>query len=357
MKTLDLRVGIARVRGSALPLVQSAVAAGLAWELARRIPHHPRPYFAPIAAVLSLGVALGQRTQRAIEISLGVAVGVLVGDFLVNAIGVGGWQIALGVGLAMTAAVFLGGSYLVVNQAAASAVLITALPLALSGKFYGRFEDAVVGGAVAVVVNLLLLPLDPMAAVDRSMRPLFDAVTQELEMCATAFEQSLPTMAEAALVRLRDAEPLLRGFHDAVTAGLETARLAPLRRRSKTRLAALSEAAVHVDRMVRNQRVLLRRSVRLLADTPVAAPELASSLRLLSSAMRRLRVNLASGEFTGSRALALEAVQVAGSFSMSEPSQSLAIVVGQIRSIAVDLLRATGLSEPDALAVVRSQDT
>ena len=355
---LDPAPGLRRVRASALPLAQSALAAGLAWELARRIPHHQRPYFAPIAAVLSLGVALGQRSQRAVEVSLGVAVGVLVGDVLVNWVGVGTWQITCGVALAMVTAVFMGGSVLVINQAAASAVLITALPLSFSGRFYYRFEDAVVGGAVAVVVNLILLPLDPLAVVARSKRPLFEAVVAELVSCADALEQGSAALATDALMRLRDAEPLLRDFQAAVEAGRETARLAPLRRRSKMHLSTLTDAGVQLDRIVRNQRVMIRRIVRLLTDSPVPVAELATSMQLLASAIRSLESELnGASDFTQSRAFALEAVDAAGSVPVGAPSASLTIVIGQIRSIAVDLLRATGLAEDEALDAVRMYDT
>ena len=47
------------------------------------------PFFAPIAAVISLSLTLGQRGRRAPEVVFGVAVGLIVADLLVLAIGVG----------------------------------------------------------------------------------------------------------------------------------------------------------------------------------------------------------------------------------------------------------------------------
>ena len=43
---------------------------------------HPTPFFAPIAAVVSLGTSYGQRLRRVAEVTLGVAIGVFVGDLL-----------------------------------------------------------------------------------------------------------------------------------------------------------------------------------------------------------------------------------------------------------------------------------
>jgi Fusaric acid resistance protein-like len=68
---------------------------------------HPRPFFAPIAAVVSLNGA--RRLRRAVELVVGVSVGVGVGDLLIAAIGSGAWQISLVVALAMAAAVWLDG--------------------------------------------------------------------------------------------------------------------------------------------------------------------------------------------------------------------------------------------------------
>jgi uncharacterized membrane protein YgaE (UPF0421/DUF939 family) len=66
-----------------------------------------QPFFAPIAAVVTLGLSLGQRGRRAFEIALGVALGLGIADLLVRLIGVGALQIGIVVVLAMAAAVLL----------------------------------------------------------------------------------------------------------------------------------------------------------------------------------------------------------------------------------------------------------
>jgi len=51
---------LGRLQMGALPIVQTAVAASLAWFLATAVLGHERPFFAAIAAVISLGVVVGQ---------------------------------------------------------------------------------------------------------------------------------------------------------------------------------------------------------------------------------------------------------------------------------------------------------
>ena len=103
-----MRARRARLRAKAWQIGQCAVAAGIAWVLAADVFDHPTPFFAPIAAVVSLGTSYGQRLRRVAEVTVGVAIGVFVGDLLTHWLGSGGWQIALIVSLAMAAAVLLG---------------------------------------------------------------------------------------------------------------------------------------------------------------------------------------------------------------------------------------------------------
>ena len=109
------------------PILQTAVAASVAYFLAAVVLDNEQPFFAPVAAVVTLGLAPGERGRRALEVALGVIVGLAVADVLVRIIGVGAAQIGAVVALAMAAAVLFGERTLLVNQAAISAILVVAL--------------------------------------------------------------------------------------------------------------------------------------------------------------------------------------------------------------------------------------
>jgi hypothetical protein len=67
-----LRMGFLHVRGGWWQILQTAVAAGAAWVLASLILQHEQPpVFASIAAVISLGLAVGQRVRRTITLMCG----------------------------------------------------------------------------------------------------------------------------------------------------------------------------------------------------------------------------------------------------------------------------------------------
>ena len=50
---------------------------------------HATPFFAPVTAILCLGLTYGQRLRRIVEVTVGVAIGVLVGDLIVTVLGAG----------------------------------------------------------------------------------------------------------------------------------------------------------------------------------------------------------------------------------------------------------------------------
>jgi uncharacterized membrane protein YgaE (UPF0421/DUF939 family) len=115
------------------PILQTSVAASLAYFLATVVLRNEQPFFAPVAAVVTLGLAPGERGRRALEVALGVVVGLGVADVIVRIIGVGAAQIGVVAALAMAAAVFFGERTLLVNQAAISAILVVVLQPPESG--------------------------------------------------------------------------------------------------------------------------------------------------------------------------------------------------------------------------------
>ena len=153
-------------------LAQAAAAAGISWELALQLPDHGQPFFAPIAAAIALGAERGTRGRQAIQMMTGVSVGILIGAVVLAVAGAGAWQIILGTGAALVVTTGAGAPRMVRNQAAASAILIVALHRPGSDLAFQRFEDALIGGAVAILIARFLLPIDPIPIVRNEARHL-----------------------------------------------------------------------------------------------------------------------------------------------------------------------------------------
>lgn len=351
---VTLRDRVRRVRGSVILSVQAAVAAGLAWYVAHDVLGHVQPFFAPIAAVVTLAISVGQRMRRAFEIVAGNAVGILLGELLILVIGRGAWQVSLVVLLAINLAIFIGGSASLVSQAASSGILVATL-LPLSDDYYlSRFVDAVVGGGIALLVMALLLPLNPLTEVQRAVRPLMEALTEGLDRGAEALAHGDSAAAQEALDQMREAESHLRAFGESLTASKELATIAPLHWGKHGLLAAYIDAADHLARALRNSRVLVRRIVSMIRDTEPVPESLVEAVHALSQSVSSLDRELAAAaEPERSRDAAVRAVRSARDAYLAGLGFSGDVVFAQVRSTATDLLRAAGLPREDAERAVR----
>ena len=88
----------------------------------------------------------------------GVVLGLAVADVLIHFIGTGAPQLAVLIVLAMSAAVLLNGSELVISEAAVSAMLLVMVGPTGGGFSPNRVLEAIIGGAVALAVALLFPP-------------------------------------------------------------------------------------------------------------------------------------------------------------------------------------------------------
>ena len=151
--TTPPRASFATLAASWVTLTQSSLAAGASWYVAHDVIGHATPFFAPIAALIVLAAATTNRTRRVIELSLGVCVGIGIGDLLVSQIGTGSWQVALVVVMAMSAATLLGGGPFFVGEAATSGVLVSTV---VGGAHGSRAVDALAGGVIGLFAVMVL---------------------------------------------------------------------------------------------------------------------------------------------------------------------------------------------------------
>ena len=74
---------VARLRRLAPTLLLGAIAAGASWLIAKELFGQTGAFFAPVAAIITLGLTVGSRLERAIELTLGVPLGIALADVLV----------------------------------------------------------------------------------------------------------------------------------------------------------------------------------------------------------------------------------------------------------------------------------
>jgi len=336
-----------RLRDSGLPILQCALAAGLAFLVARDVVGHALPFFAPIACVLVLGVSVTNRLRRSVELAVGVSLGVAVGDLIVVAIGPGWWQISVVVGLALLAALLFDVGALLLNQAAVSAVLVATLQPPGTTAAFSRWIDTLIGAVIGLAMAATL-PSHPLTRARRGLDALLDELGAVLAGMADALEAGDAEAAAAVLERARATQGRVDALADAVDAGFEITAIAPLRRRHRGELARLRAAVRPVDLALRNARVLARRGDAALRDGERPDADLIAVLRRLAEAVGVLRRELTTGESTDGARVAL--LDTAAGVPARGGGYSAEVVVAQLRSMLVDLLGATGMDRDEAVA-------
>src|ERR1700757_3559304 len=84
-----------RLKGIWFTLTQTSVASGLAWYIAHDVLAHPQPFFAPIASAVCLSISNVLRAQRAIQMMIGVTLGIGIGTGVQGLLGPGAAPIAI----------------------------------------------------------------------------------------------------------------------------------------------------------------------------------------------------------------------------------------------------------------------
>ncbi|WP_243704831.1 aromatic acid exporter family protein [Micromonospora sp. KC723] len=343
-----------RVRMAFGLAVQAGVAAALAWFAAYELLGNPQPVFAPISAVGTLAASVGQRLRRTVELIIGVAVGVFLGDVLIYFLGTGGWQLGLVVTSAILLTIFFGGSVAIVIQAAATAVLIVTLSPSTQDLEIPRFVDAFIGGGIALLVTAILLPLNPLRVINRAARPALDLLSDQLDVCAEALRRRDRDSAQQALERLRENKEELAAFTEAIEGAKETITLSPARWHRRSELTHYAEAADPIDRAMRNSGTLIRRAVTLIEDEEPIPEPMPEAVAHLAASVRLLRQEFAAGqEPTEARERSLRAVSEAGRAYGQGVGFSGSVVIAQVRTTASDLMVASGISQEDANRLVR----
>jgi hypothetical protein len=346
----ELGRAFGRLRAGTWPVVQTAVAVVLAWTIATLVLGHEQPFVAAIAAVISLGAVAGQTLRRAAEWIFGVAVGLAVADLIMHAIGTGPIQTGVIVALAMSAALLMRGGIMFVTEAGVTAVLVAGLDPTTYGVSPDRFLEALVGGAAALAVSATF-PANPSARAREAARPVLEDLATALRDAAAALIGGDLDLAQRALSEARRIDARVARLREELDGGYQIARLAPPRRRHLGCLAQYAAATDQLDLAVRDTRVLARAAATMVREKGAAPGQLPEAILELALAVEALAAYLEKPghPLDDARHFALGAAGEATSVLERTNDLETSVLVGQIRSTALDLLQAAGMDSSEAL--------
>jgi hypothetical protein len=239
-------------------------------------------------------------------------------------------------------AVLLGGGALFASEAGVTAILMTTLPPSSAPIFPTRPVEAVIGGAVALAVSSLAFPPNPGLLIGRATDRLLAELTLALETMAAALDERDERRALSALEAARALDGKVVELQEALDIARETVRLSPLRRGAGRELERYAGAAGHIDLAVRNSRVLARHGVRAIRAGSPGQGVLSEAIRELKRALWALSSELDDPARPSPLETHVARASVLSTCAYERnPSLAIAEVVAQIRSVSIDLLRAS----------------
>lgn len=190
--------------GVSLQVIKTALAAGLAWSVAGLVFHVSKPYFAPLAAILSVQATIAESLSRGVQRILGVVAGIVLATLFTRWVGLSAWSLGLMVFIGMALATRLRLGPQGIPQVAISALMVMAIGAKVHSYAWYRLLETVLGALVAIAVSALLWPPDLTPQAADSLRLLAAALSGLLEGIQVDLVHGLnPDEANRHLIRAR----------------------------------------------------------------------------------------------------------------------------------------------------------
>jgi hypothetical protein len=242
-----------------LQVVKTAVAASLAWLACLLVYPGVLPIFGTIAAILVVQPSINQSFSKALERTVGVIAGVVVAYIAGALFGVTTWLILLSIVVALLVGWVFRLSQSTTAQIPISTLLVLTLGAQTPGYAVERVVETAIGAAVAVVVNVVIVPPVRLGPARDAVARLGLEVANSLDELARLIDRpSTPGQRTAALVNARLLRPMQVKAGAAVTSAEESLRFNPRRstHRSslvldKRLLATLDVLVLRVPGMIR----------------------------------------------------------------------------------------------------------
>ncbi|WP_426320888.1 FUSC family protein [Microbacterium sp. E-13] len=346
---VQVRPRLARVRVSAIAILQITVAAAGAWAFAHYVTGHAAPLLAATVTISSLGLVRDARPRRVLETVVGMLVGILVAEGFVLVVGPGWWQLALALGVTLVVARFLSPYPPFAIMAGVQACIVMSLP---ATQPFARLADGIVGGIAALVVTALI-PRNPRREEARDGHAVFAAADSSARAIVQGLRRGDALRAGRGLDKARAIAPRIDEWRASLDSGLAVAGFSPWLRPQRAELQRHHAVLQAMDFATRNLRVVARRAVYLCEDgqrRPVPADILAELMRaseLVGESLDDISLQVPAREALRAVAVRLDPARLLPDGSLGEQN-----LITALRPLAVDLLTATGMPPAEARALL-----
>jgi uncharacterized membrane protein YgaE (UPF0421/DUF939 family) len=196
-----IRVVLDRLRrvGLGERIINTTLAAMIAWALASLIPNNDSPILAPMTAIFTVQATLAESVSGAVQRILGVLLGIIFAAVTSQVVGLNALSIGIVVLVSLTAGIRLGLESPGAQQMAVSSllVLLGGAPRAANNYAALYLADTLIGTAVALTMNSFIAPpsylpnaLLAFLALGEEVAAILDRLARCLDEGATVDEAS-----------------------------------------------------------------------------------------------------------------------------------------------------------------------
>lgn len=259
-------------RGTDSQVFKTGLAAGASWFFAQWLIRTPRPYFASLAAILSLQVTVAESVSRGVQRVLGVGGGIVLAVIAGHFLHLTAWSVGLVVFLAVFFASRLHMGEQGIPQVAITALLVMTVGRTAPQYAWVRVADTAVGVVVAVAVNALIWPPDATPFAEEAITALDHEVVAVLTDIRMDLIDGLnPARASGHLSHAREVDHSLEAVKNAIRRAEKSLKWNFLASKRRKRLKTLRQAAMVLEHALSQVRGIAR-SLFVTAERNVASP-------------------------------------------------------------------------------------
>lgn len=342
---ISLKGALGRVRDSLWTIAQIVLAATAGYLIARFGLGHPVPLLAVTVAISSLGFSRDTRPDRVLTTAVAMFFGIALSEALLLGFGSGPIQLFVAIATSLLLARLISPNPAFALTVALQAVLVQLLQEPTGGVF-ARAIDGAIGGSIALMFTALM-PRNPIKLARRDARELFANYKQTLADVRSVLMQPDKSLADDALERIRQTQPLVDNWRGALESAGAISKISPFYRWASKDIAQQRVLMEGMDLATRNLRVLARRVDYLVLDGK-PRPELAAlvsrlvaAVDMVESTLDDFSIGQKARKYLSKLIKDLDPAKFEPALTTSEVA-----VLMQFRPMTVDLCQAAGM-DPD----------
>ncbi len=259
-------------QGTNSQVFKTGLAAGASWFAAQRLFGTSRPYFAPLAAILSLQVTVAESVSRGVQRVAGVAGGIVLAVAAGYFFRLSAWSVGIVVYLAVFLATRLRMGTQGIPQVAVTALLVMTVGRMAPQYAWIRALDTAVGVVVAIAVNALVWPPDATPSAENAISVLDQEVCDVLGGIRADLIAGLsPDHASRHLRRARGVDRSLEEVKRAIRQAEKSLKWNVMASKRRLRLKTLRQAATVLEHALSQVRGIAR-SLFVTAERNVSDP-------------------------------------------------------------------------------------